>query len=75
MPKEKVTTNEHFKMNKMIREHIQQSKEKYCTKLPKPKEKKKWQLHTIKFSPIAHTNSFALFQNSHRWTFDPGGRA
>jgi len=41
--------------------------------LPKTKEKQKWQLHTIKFSPIAHTNAFALFQDSHRWTFDPGG--
>ena len=38
-------------------------------------KKKKWQLHTIKFSPIAHTNSFVLSQDSHRWTFDPGGQA
>jgi len=41
--------------------------------LPKTKEKQKWQLHTIKFSPIAHINSFVLFQDSHRWTFHPGG--
>ena len=41
MPKEKVTTNAHFEMHKMIREHIQQSKEKHCPKLPKPKEKQK----------------------------------
>ena len=39
----------------------------------KQKKNKKWQLHTIKFSPNAHTNSFALFQGSHRLTFDPGG--
>jgi len=43
--------------------------------LPKTKEKEKWQLHTIEFYPIAHTNSFALFKDSHRWTFDPGGQA
>jgi len=40
----------------------------------KQKEKQKWQLHTIKFSPIAHPNSFALFQDSHRRIFDPGGQ-
>jgi len=51
----------------------QPSKGKYCEKLPNTKEKQKWQLHTIKFSQNAHTNSFALFQDSHRLTFDPGG--
>ena len=61
--------------HKRIRGHIQSSKGKYCEKLPKTKEKQKWQLLTIKFSPIAHTNSFVLFQDSHRWTFDPGGQA
>jgi len=76
MPNEKVTTNEHFKMHKMIREHIQQSKEKYCTKLPKPKEKQKeWQLPKDDFYTTAPTNSFDLFDDSQRWTFDPGGRA
>jgi len=73
MPKEKVTTIGDFIKHKRIRGHIQPSKGKYCEKLPKKKEKQKWQLHTIKFSPIAHTNSFVLFQDSHRWTFDPGG--
>jgi len=41
--------------------------------LSKTKEKQKWKLHTIKFSPNAHTNSFPLFQDSHRLTFDLGG--
>ena len=71
VPKEKVTTIEHFKMHKMIREHIQQSKEKYCTKLPKPKEKEKLQHSKVDFQ----TNTYALFDDSHRWTFDPRGQA
>ena len=74
MPKGKVTTIGNFRKHKRIRGHIQPSKGKYCEKLPKTKEKQKWQLHTIKFSPIAHTNSFPLFQDSHRWTFDSGGQ-
>jgi len=65
--KEKVTTIENFKMHKIIREHIQQSKEKYCKKLPKTKEKQKWQLSKIN----VQTNAFALFDDTHRWTFDP----
>ena len=74
MPNEKLTTIENFTKHKRIREHIQPSKEKYCEKLPKTKEKQKWKLHTIAFSPIAHINFFALFQDSHRWKFDPGGQ-
>ena len=73
VPKEKVTKIENFKMR--IREHIQQPKEKYCKKLPKTKEQQKWQLHKFDFYTTAQTNSFALFDDSHRWTFDPGGRA
>ena len=38
--KEKVTTIENFKMHKMIREHIQQSKKKYCKKLPNTRKTK-----------------------------------
>jgi len=57
-----------------IREHIQRSKEKYCKKLPKAKEKQKWQLHKIDLSITTSTNSFALFDNSPRWKFDPGGQ-
>ena len=41
--------------------------------MPTTKEKQKWQLHTIHFSPNAHTISFALFQDFYRLTFDPGG--
>jgi len=73
MPKGKVTTIGNFRKHKRIRGHIQPSKGRYCEKLPKKKETQKWQLHTIKFSPNAHTNSFALFQDCHRLTFDPGG--
>jgi len=62
-------------MHKRIREHIQQPKEKYCKKFPKTKEKQKWQLHKIDFYITASTNSFALFDNPPRWTFDPGGQA
>ena len=58
-------------MHKMIREHIQQSKEKHCLKLPKPKEKQKWQHSKIDFQ----TNTYALFDDFYRWTFDPGGQA
>ena len=71
MPKEEVTKIENFKMR--IREHIQRPKEKYCKKLSKTKEKQKWQLHKIDITAL--TNSFALFDNPPRWTFDPGGRA
>jgi len=75
VPKEKVTKTKYFKMHKRIREHIQQPKEKYCKKLPKTKEKQKWQLHKIEFYITALANSFALFDNSPRWTFDLGGQA
>jgi len=76
VPKEKVTKTEYVKIHKRIKEQIQQSKEKYCKKLPKTIEKQKeWQLNKIDFNTIVSTNSFALFEDSHRWTFDPGGRA
>jgi len=73
VPKEKVTKIENFK--KRIREHIQRSKEKYCKKLPKTKEKQKWQLHQIDFYITTSTNSLALFDNSPRWKFDLGAQA
>jgi len=43
--------------------------------LSKTTEKQKeWQLHKTGFY-IVETNTFALFDFYHRWTFDPGGRA
>jgi len=76
VPKEEVTKTEYDKMHKRIKEQIQQPKEKYCKKLPKTIEKQKeWQLHKVDFYTTASTNSFVLFDDSHRWTFDPGGRA
>ena len=50
------------------------SLKKYRKKLPIEKQKE-WKLHKIDFYTTAQTNSFALFDDSHRWTFDPGGRA
>ena len=70
-PKEKVTTKEHFQINKMIIELTQPSKEKYCEKLPKTKEKQKWQLSEINFQ----TNTSVLFDDFRRYTFDPGGQS
>jgi len=58
-------------MHKMIREHMQQSKEIHCPKLPKQNEKQKWQHSKIDFQ----TNIYALFDDFYRWTFDPGGQA
>ena len=66
--KKKVTTIENFKMHKMIREHIQQSKKKYRKKLPNTKEKQIWQLSEINFQ----THTSALFDDFRRYTFDPG---
>jgi len=77
VPKEGVTKTEFVKkMHERIKEQIQQQIEKYYEKLPKKKEKQEqWQLNKIDFHTTAQTNSFALFDDSHRWTFDPGGRA
>jgi len=67
VPKEKVKKTEYVKIHKRIKKQIQQSKEKYCKKLPKTIEKQKeWQLHKIPFYTIASTNSYALFDDSHR---------
>ena len=75
VPKEKVTKTKYFKMHKRIREHIQRPKEKYCKKLPKTIEKQKeGKLYKLDFYTIASTNSIALFEDSHRWMFDPGGQ-
>ena len=71
MPKEKVTTNEHFQINEMIIEHIQPSKEKYCENFPKTKEKQTWQLSEINFE----TNTSVLFDDFRKYTFDPGGQS
>jgi len=77
VPKEGITKTEFVKkMHERIKEQIQQQIEKYYAKLPKTIEKQKaWQLNRIDFYTIDQTNSFALFDDSHRWTFDPGGRA
>jgi len=48
---------------------------KSCDKLPKTIEKQEGQLNKIDFYTTTQTNTFALFDDSHRWTFDPGGRA
>ena len=42
----------------------------FCEKLPKEKQEK-WQHSKNDFQ----TNTFALFDDSQRWTFDPGGQA
>ena len=64
------------KMHERIKEQIQQQIEKYYDKLPKTiQRQKEWQLNRIDFYTTAQTKSFSLFDDSHRWTFDPGGRA
>ena len=73
MPKGKVTSFGNFRKHKRIRGHLQPSKGRYCEKLAKTREKQKLQLHTIICSPKTHPNSFALFQDSYRLIFDPGG--
>jgi len=63
-------------MHESIQEQVQQQIEKYYEKLPKTKEKQKeWQLPKDDFYTTAPTYSFDLFDDSQRWTFDPGGRA
>ncbi|XP_068483847.1 uncharacterized protein [Phaseolus vulgaris] len=71
MPQEKVTTNDYFKIQKMIRGHTQPLKEKSCPRLPTPKDKQQWQPSKINLQ----TNTYALFDYFYRWTFDPGGQA
>ena len=39
--------------------------------MPKPKGKQKWQHSKINFQ----SNTYALFDDFYRWTFDPGGQA
>jgi len=75
VPKEGVTKTEFVKkMHERIKEQIQQQTKKYHKTLPKTIEKQEeWQLNKIDFYTIAQTNTFALFDDSHRWTFDPGG--
>jgi len=76
VPKEKVTKTEYVKIHKRIKEQIQQPKEKYCKKFPKTIEKQReWKLHKVDFYTTASTNSFFLFHNSPRWSFDSGGQA
>ena len=63
------------KMHKRIQEQVEQQIEKYYEKLPKTIEKQEeWQFHKVDFHATATTNSFALFDDSPRWMFDPGGR-
>jgi len=75
--KEGITKAEFVKkMHERIKEQIQQQIEKYYDKFLNTIEKQKeWQLNRIDFYTTAQTNTFALFDDSHRWTFDPGGRA
>ena len=77
MSKEGITKIQFVKkMHERIKEQIQQKIEIYYAKLTKIIEKQKaWQLNRIEFYTTAQTNSFALFDDSHRWTFDQGGRA
>jgi len=50
------------------------SLKKSCEKLPKAKDKQKeWQLNKTDFYTTVETNSFDLFDDSYRWTFDPRG--
>jgi len=50
------------------------SLKKSCEKFPKTIEKQdEWQLNKIDFYTTAETNPFELFEDSNRWTFDPGG--
>jgi len=61
-------------MHERIKEKIQQQTEKYHKTLPKAIEKQEeWQLNKIEFYTTTQTNTFALFDDFHRWTFDPGG--
>jgi len=56
-------------MSERIKEQIQQQIEKYYDKFPKTIEKQKeWQLNRIDFYTTAQTNTFSLFDDSHRWT-------
>ena len=75
--KEGVTKDDFVKkMHERIQEQIQQQIEKYYDKLPKAIEKQKeWQLPKINVYTTAQTNTFDLFDDSQRWTFDLGGRA
>jgi len=63
-------------MHERIKKQIQQQTRKYYEKLPKTIEKQEeWKLNKTDFYTTAETNSFDLFDDSRRWTFDPGGRA
>ena len=67
VPKEGVTKTEYVKMHERIKEQIQQQKEKYHKKLSKTIEKQEeWQPYKIDFYTTAQTNTFALFDDSHR---------
>jgi len=49
---------------------------KSCEKLTKTIEKQEeWQLNKTDFYTTAETNSFDLFDDSNKWSLDPGGRA
>jgi len=70
----------HFGVDKTLellkeKEIMNSSLKKSCKKLPKTIEKQEErQLNRNYFYTTAQTNTFALY-DSHRWTFDPGGRA
>jgi len=70
IPKEVNNENLEQKRKHLERKNLYSSL-KFCEKLPNTKEKQeKWQLSKIDFQ----TNTFVLFDDSHRWTFDPRGQ-
>jgi len=71
IPKEVNNENLEQKRKHLERKNLYSSLN-FCEKLPNTKEKQeKWQHSKIDFQ----TNTFALFDDSHRWTFDLGGQA
>ena len=71
----------HFGVDKTLellkeKKIMNSSLKKSCKKFPKTIEnQEERQLKKIEFYTTVQTNTFALFDDSHRWTFDPGGRA
>jgi len=74
----KEVNNKNFEQGrKNLKKKIMHSSlKKSCEKFPKTIEKQEeWQLNKTLFFTTAQTNSFALFDDSHRRTFDPRRRA
>jgi len=68
----KEVNNENLEQKrKHLERKILYSSLNFCEKLPNTKQKQeKWQHSKIDFQ----TNTFTLFDYSHRWTFYPGGQ-